>query len=402
MGWAPGRAKFRSVLAVPEFRALWAAELFSVAGDQLARVALAVIVFTRTNSAGLTAITYALTFAPAFLGGVLLGGLGDRYPRRAVMAASDLARAVLVALMALPGMPLGVLCFLVATMTFIGGPFKAAQQALLPDVFAGDRTKYTMGQSLRTATSQTAQLVGFAGGGVLVAVLDPTVGLLLDSGTFLISAAVVRIGVKPRAAAAGDRRPSTAVAFTTFARLVWRDPVLRTSFALVWLAGFYITPEALAAPYAAALGLGPGAVGLLMASDPAGSVVGGIVWGKWVPNQVQDRIVGVLGVLAGLPLILCLLRPGLVGSMVLFAVMGMLVTAYLIQAVAAFTLRVPVEQRAQGSGLISSGLLTAQGLGALGAGLLADWIGPIAAMVAAGVAGTIVAVPIAATWRRGS
>ena len=38
-------------LRVPEFRALWAAELVSVAGDQLARVGLSVLVFGRTGSA---------------------------------------------------------------------------------------------------------------------------------------------------------------------------------------------------------------------------------------------------------------------------------------------------------------------------------------------------------------
>jgi hypothetical protein len=40
-------AGFQAVLRVGEFRYLWFAELLSVAGDQLARVALAVLVFTR-------------------------------------------------------------------------------------------------------------------------------------------------------------------------------------------------------------------------------------------------------------------------------------------------------------------------------------------------------------------
>ena len=51
----------------------------SVAGDQLARVALTVLVYGRTGSAAWAAATYALTFLPALLGGVLLGGLADRY-----------------------------------------------------------------------------------------------------------------------------------------------------------------------------------------------------------------------------------------------------------------------------------------------------------------------------------
>jgi hypothetical protein len=68
MGRMPGRVTFGSVLAVPEFRAMWVAELFSVAGDQLARVALAILVFKRTDSATLTGLTYALTFVPSFFG----------------------------------------------------------------------------------------------------------------------------------------------------------------------------------------------------------------------------------------------------------------------------------------------------------------------------------------------
>lgn len=69
MGRMPGRVTFGSALCVPEFRAMWvAAELFSVAGDQLARVALAILVFQRTDSATLTGLTYALTFVPSFFG----------------------------------------------------------------------------------------------------------------------------------------------------------------------------------------------------------------------------------------------------------------------------------------------------------------------------------------------
>ncbi len=45
-----GPATFGAVFRVPEFRVLWLAEALSVLGDQLARVALAVLVFDRTAS----------------------------------------------------------------------------------------------------------------------------------------------------------------------------------------------------------------------------------------------------------------------------------------------------------------------------------------------------------------
>src|SRR5262245_34663501 len=111
------QAGFRDVFAVREFRALWAAELLCVVGDQLARVGLAVLVFQRTNSAGWTALTYALTFLPALLGGVLLSGLADRYPRRELMVVVDLGRAAVALLMAVPGLPLPVLLILVVLLT---------------------------------------------------------------------------------------------------------------------------------------------------------------------------------------------------------------------------------------------------------------------------------------------
>jgi MFS family permease len=399
MGRAPGRATFGSVLANREFRALWTAELLSVAGDQLARVALAVLVFTRTNSAGLTGLTYALTFVPAFLGGVFLGGLGDRYPRRDVMVASDVVRAGLVAVMAIPGLPLAVLCVLVAVMTCLAGPFKSSQQALLPAVFAGDQTRYKVGQSLRTTTTQTAQLASFAGGGLLVAAINPSVGLLLDAGSFLISAVVVLLGVDSRPAVASGTA-LTLRALMAFARFVWRDPVLRGALVLSWLVGLYIAPEALAAPYAATLGLGAGAVGLLMAADPAGSAFGGFAWGTWVPDAVRARAAGWLAVLGGLPLVLCLFQPGLLVAMILFAGTGMAATACIIETNALYTLRAPDTNRAAAAGLFSAGLLSSQGLGALGAGLLAEWIGPVAAVVVAGALGAVLAVPIAITWTR--
>ncbi len=163
-------ATFRVVLAVTEFRALWSAELFSQLGDQFARVAIAVLVFQRTSSAALTGLTYALTYLPSMVGGLTLSWIGDRYPRRDVIFAVGLLRAALVALMALPGMPLPVLGVLLAVMTALSGPFKAAQLALLADVLTGD----VVGLSIRQITIQSAQIAGFLGGGLLAQSLSPT------------------------------------------------------------------------------------------------------------------------------------------------------------------------------------------------------------------------------------
>ncbi|MFB9726796.1 MFS transporter [Haloechinothrix salitolerans] len=395
---ASERVTFRSVLRIGEFRTMWLAELFSVIGDQIARVALTVLVYDQTSSAALTGLTYALTFVPAMLGGVLFAGLGDRYPRRDVMIATDVGRAVLVGLMIVPGTPLWLLCVLVAAMTLLNGPFKAAQQALLPDVLEGKQ--YMVGMAIRNMTSQAGQLVGFAGGGLLVGAASPATGLAVNAGTFVVSALLLLLVRQRKVAVTGEDKPSFLASTAAGARIVWRDPALRTLVALNWLAGFYVVAEALAAPLAGDIGAGALAVGLLMAADPFGSVIGAVVFGRWVPESMQVRVIGVLGILAGVPLALVVLQPGLIAALVLFALSGMLATGYNIQGTVSFVRRLPDRSRAQCSGLNSTGLITVQGLGALAAGALADITGTANAIAVAGIVGVIVAVPIALSWSK--
>ncbi len=192
-------AGFRSVFAEREFRWLWAAGVQSLLGDQLARVALSVLVFERTSSSLLTAAVYALTFLPAFLGGLLLGGVADRYPRRRVLIGCDVLRAGLLAAMALPATPLLVVAALLTVATVVGAPFKAAEPALLADLFTGER--YVAALGLRTATYQASQLIGFAVGGVAVAAVGARSALAIDAASFAVSAALLRWGLQPRPAA---------------------------------------------------------------------------------------------------------------------------------------------------------------------------------------------------------
>jgi MFS family permease len=187
------RAGFREVFAVAEFRSLWLAQMLSVAGDQLARVALTVLVYDRTHSAFLAAVTFVMGVMPIFLGGAILSGLADRLPRRAVMIACDLGRMALVAVMTLPGVPLAVLVVLLFVVTAGGTPFTSARAAIYPDILAGDR--YVVATAVSLTTFQFAQVIGFAAGGAIVAFFGVRTSLLTDAATFGLSALLVRLGV---------------------------------------------------------------------------------------------------------------------------------------------------------------------------------------------------------------
>ena len=161
---------------------MWLAQLLSVVGDQLARVALTVLVYDRTRSALLAAITFVVSIVPTFIGGVTLAWLADRYPRRAVMIACDVVRAVIVLVMAIPGVPLAAMVTLLFVVTLAGAPFTSARAAIFPDVLTGDR--YVMGTAVTLTTYQFAQVLGFAAGGAVVGFFGTPTSLVADAATF--------------------------------------------------------------------------------------------------------------------------------------------------------------------------------------------------------------------------
>jgi hypothetical protein len=388
---APAPAtSFRGVLRVREFRALWLADVQSLVGDQLARVALSVLIFERTGSGFATATGYALTFLPALFG-TPLGVLADRLPRREFLVGGDLARAVLFACMALPHLPLAAVAALLVAAILIGAPWKAAESALVADVLAEEG--YVLGSALRLATGQAAQLAGFAVGGAVVAAIGPSAALAVDAATFALSAVVLRAALAWRAAARsqdGGAHPSWVAGVA----VVLRDRALRRLVGYAWLIGVLVVPEGIAAPYAAQFGGGAQSVGLLLASAPAGTLVGTLLFIRVVPSATRDRLTPVLAIAAGLPLIACLTEPGLSGSMLLWATSGSAM-AYQIQVMTTFVRATPAQSRGQAIAFASSGMLAAQGIGLILGGLGTSFVAPTTVVAVAGAVGSLLAAVIA-------
>ena len=283
------RATFRDVFAVSEFRALWLAQILSVAGDQLARVALTWLVFEHTRSSLLAALTFVVSIVPTFLGGLTLSGLADRFPRRSVMILCDIIRAVLVATMAIPGMPLAVLVGLLFLVTMAGAPFTSARAALYPDLLPGDG--YVVGTAVTLTTYQFAQVIGFAVGGSVVSLFGTRTSLLADAVTFAASALVVRFGVgawpAPRRAV-GSARLSIADVLAGV-RVVFADGALRTPMLFGWMMAFYDAPEGVAAPFAKTLGGGAATLGMVLAAGALGASLGAIAFVRLVGPARRQR-----------------------------------------------------------------------------------------------------------------
>ena len=404
------QATFREVFAVREFRPLFGTFLLSTAGDELARVALTVLVYQRTESPLLSALTFAIGHLPWLLGGPLLAAFADRLPRHRVLISTDIARAALLAVMAIPGTPLPVLLGLLFLVALCAPPFESARSALMADVLDGDR--YAVASSLTNITLQLAQVVGFLAAGAMVAVFSPSAALLIDAATFAVSALWLAAGLKRRpapASEAGDGPRSLWQDTVDGLRLVGRSPRLLAIIAVLWVATlFAYASEGVAAPLVEELGQGSTAsIGILLAANPLGVTIGGLVIARLVPPDRREGLVVPLVVLSLAPILVA----GIVaviagpGSLPFAAVLALLFVsglgaAWLIPLNVSFVQAVPSAFRGRAFGVAVSGLYGVQAVGALGAGLGAEGVSASAVLAVSGGLGLLAVAPALVAYRR--
>jgi MFS family permease len=383
--------------------------VLSTAGDELARVALTVLVYQRTSSPLLSALTFAIGYLPWLLGGPLLSAFADRLPRHRVLIATDAARAVLLAVMAIPGMPLPAMLALLFLVSLGSPPFESARSALMADVLDGDR--YAVASSLTNIMLQLAQVGGFVVAGALVSALHPSAALLIDAATFAVSAAWLWARLQRRPAPVRESGAEPGTLWQDAAdglRLIRRSPRLLAIVGVLWVATlFTYAVEGVAAPWVDEFGRGVSALGVLLAANPLGVVVGGLVIARLVPPAKRERLVvplvvlslvavgvaGVVGLLLGSGTV----PFGLVVGLLFVSGIG---AAWLIPLNVSFVQAVPSAFRGRAFGVAVSGLYGVQALGALGAGLAAERISPSGAVALSGVLGLIVVAPILLAFRR--
>jgi hypothetical protein len=117
------------------------------------------------------------------------------------MVFCDAIRAVLVAIMVLPHVPIGALVALLFAATMFAPPFESAKASITPDILSGDR--YVLGTAVLQTTLLVGQVAGAAGAGFAVHFLGVRVSLVIDAVTFLLSSVLI-------ASAPGPGKPRRA------------------------------------------------------------------------------------------------------------------------------------------------------------------------------------------------
>jgi MFS family permease len=390
-------ATYREVLAVKEYRAVFGAYLLSQIGDMLTKVAIAILVFDQTGSPLLSAAAFAIGYLPWIAGGPILSAVADRLPWRRTMVLCDLGRMCIVALLAVPGVPLPVLLTLLFASALLAPPFESARAAMLPDILTGDR--YVLGLAMNNMAGQLSQIMGFVFGGALVHFISPRGALLIDALTFLGSALLLRLWVIARPAPMAPEKRTSLLRETALGlRIVFGSHKLRVYTLLVWSsAAFAFAPEGLAAPFADSLGGGATTVGLLLAANPVGTVIGGIVVGRFLAPSRRIRAVRPLAFLSAAALVPLAGEMPLGLILLMYAISGFGM-AFLLPLNGIFVRVLPVSYRGRAFGVVQSGLQLSQGIAVITAGWVATMVPTRYVIGFSGLIGVLVICAIALAW----
>jgi Major Facilitator Superfamily len=389
-GTPPARARYRDVFGTAEFRAIFAANIVSMLGNVVAAVALTVLVYQQTRSPALAASVMALSFLPYLIGGTLLGAAADRLPARRVLVACDLACALLIGCMAIPGMPLPALLALLFAAGLLSPVYQGARSAVLPEVLPPGPC-YILGRALLRMVAQSAQIVGYGAGGLLLTILPPRGALAADALSFAASGLVLRFGTAARPAPA-TRRGSMARDSLTGLRKVLAHRPLRRILLFSWLVpACLVAPEALAAPYATHIGQPARAAGFLLMGIPIGTVAADVIAARLLPSRLQRRAVVPGALLSFAALAVFAMTPGLVPAIGLLVLAGLGnfwpagLDGLLIDTA-------PAGLRNRALALAGAGIMFTQGAGFALWGIAGQYLPPTAAIALAAVAGALAAI----------
>ena len=399
------RPTYRHVLRHREFRGLVVAQVASELGDHIARVALASLVLARTDSAFLAVLAFVVSFVPAVFGSALLGAVADRLPRKVVMLGCDLARAVVVgiiALLAVDSTPVWVLLGLLLVAETFTAPFEAAHRAVVPDVLTDPR-ECLVGTGLLRTLYQVDQVVGIVAAGVVIVAVGERAGLLLDVASFVVSFVVLAVTLRWRPASGATTEAEHRTLLGDFRegwRLVFDDPALRALVVLAWGAAvFLIAPEAVALAYAREDGAEPVVGAALMASLPAGAAIGSLLVARLDPMRQVNLIIP-LAVAACAPLMLTSLAPPWYVALPLWFVAGAS-QGFMVPLMTTVNLVSPPALRGRVNGLAGAGFSTVTAITFLTAGAVADLASPAVAVTVAAVTGLALVGSAHRSWPTG-
>jgi MFS family permease len=403
------------VLRQRNFALLWLGSFVSKLGDFVLFVGLPYEVYRLTGSTLATAGTALAFLVPNILLGSVAGVFVDRWDRRRLMLAVNLLQAAAILPLLLVGaLGLWVVYLVLAVESSLSQLVSPAQVALVPSLLIGGEEDLLTANALTGVGQHLARLIGPAVGGLIVTAGGLAAVGAVDSVSFVASAGMLAlIRSQPR-----QPRPSDSlehVALSAWRRLAreWREglravlrqPVLRALlvFAVITAIGEGLTSALFVAWVVGPLHSDGTGYGWVLSTQAIGGLAGALVIARLGARlqPLRQLIWGALG-FGAIDLVLFtypVLYPHIAPALVMLVIVGVPGAAI---GAAATTLQQSQSKDSQRGRVVGAiGAVAGVGalVGAIGAGVLGEFLPVILLLVVQGsgylVGGTAVALLVA-------
>ena len=230
-----------SVFRIRNYRLFWFGGLISNIGRWFQTIAIPIVVFDLTDSAGWVGLAGFAQIMPMALMGPFGGAIADRYPRRQVLLITQTLQAfVALGLMALWFSGVREAWAFVAISVLVGltaGLNLPAWQAIVSELVPRDRL--LAGITLNSAQFNASRMVGPALGGAAIAWFGPGWAFFVNAisyGAVLTGLALMRLDAVHKQPE-GRMRPLRE--FADAARYAFANQGIRTAILTVSLIGFF-------------------------------------------------------------------------------------------------------------------------------------------------------------------
>lgn len=307
-----------------DFRTLTAGTLVTGLGTQATLVALPYQVFVVTGSAFQTGLVGAAEIVPLAAGSLYGGALADRFDRRVLLLACQLALVAVSAALALAAIsgepPVWLLYVLAAAMAGAAALEQVVRAAIVPNTVPPELLRGAL--SLTYGLQQLTMVVGPGVGGLLISVFSISVPYAVDAVS-CFGMAIAAWLMTPQPVRAGIEHEPVLRSIRSGLAFVRRQKPVMGGFVIDLSAMTFGMPRALFPVLSLTVyHAGAGGTGLLYAAVAAGSTVAALTTGWLLHARYLGRIV--LGAVAVWAAFIAL--AGLVDSLwiaaFLFAVAG--------------------------------------------------------------------------------
>ncbi|MGZ0199089.1 MFS transporter [Streptomyces sp. RM1] len=308
--------------------------------------------------------------------------MADRFTPRTLISTGYALQCAVGLLLAFGHLPVAAGLVLVAGVACLTPVTTGATARVLAEALTGDT--YVLGRSLSYLVAVSAQMVGMAAGGTLVAWLGVERTMLVTAGVHLVAAAISRLFLSParapRASAPAGGGPIVRRTLRGNAALVASPGVLKLIMVQCLPAAYLAAAGSLLIPYSAHCGFSPQQTGVLLAATSVGMLIGDIVIGRAFAPATRERLVLPLLLVMGTPSLTLALDPPCPAVAAAYVVTGT-GSAYLLGLQRRFLEAVPAELQGQGFALLNTTTMSIQGVGPLVFGVFAEFV-PVGVAIA--------------------